>query len=422
MRKGKHYLNLLRAVTVLLLAVMLTCTVSAAKTFSDVKKGDWFEPYVTVLADAGVVSGYPDGTFLPGRTTTAGEALRLILGAAGVGILEPVDSHWASGYLWYCYRNGYLSPTDLTDLSGGISRRLIAQVTACALGLDPVLDTASPFADTDDPFVQALYDVGILAGSFDPKGLRKFYPSQTIIRSEMSSVIYHVFEYVENRAKEPEKAEQDTEDSGLAERPENALFGVDVSSHNGEINWRKAADSGVEFAMIRVGYRGYTEGKLYLDDRFLENLRGAINAGLKVGVYFFSQAVSREEAVEEAELLLDALDGMPLALPVVYDYEPMNYERSRTKDLDADVITSCMKAFCRRVERDGYSSMVYLYKHMIDSCYRLSDLQNETLWYARYKSELGLDYHVDMWQYTNAGEVDGFPGSVDLNWYFGPEN
>ncbi|MBO6055167.1 MAG: S-layer homology domain-containing protein, partial [Oscillospiraceae bacterium] len=356
MRKGKHYLNLLRVVTALLLTAMLACTVSAEATFSDVKTGDWFEPYVSALADAGVVSGFPDGSFLPGKTTTAGEALRLILGAAGVGILEPVDSHWASGYLWYCYRNGYLSPTELTDLSGGISRSLIAKVTACALGLDPVLDTASPFADTDDPFVQALFDAGILSGSFDSQGLRKYYPSHTIIRSEMSSVIYHVFDYVETRAKQPEKSDEDPDetDSGLAERPVGTLFGMDVSSHNGEINWRAAADAGVQFAMIRVGYRGYTEGKLYLDDRFRENLRGVMNAGLKVGVYFFSQAVTREEAVEEAEMLLDALDGTALAFPVVYDYEPMNYKRSRTKDLDAEVVTMCMKAFCRRVEQAGY--------------------------------------------------------------------
>lgn len=411
----------LRGLTALLLAAVLACTISASASFSDVKKGDWFEPYVTTLAEAGVVAGYPNGTFQPGNVTKAGEALRLILSASGVGDLERSDSHWASGYLWYCYRTGYITPNDLTDLEGGIQRRLIAKIAACALDLDPVLDTTSPFADTDDPYVQALYDAGVLAGSFAADGSRMFYPSKTITRAEMTSVIYHIFLFVQERAlREEQEANQPTRETTQPQSGE-ALFGVDVSTHNGKIDWNAAAEAGVEFAMIRVGYRGYTEGKLFIDDRFEENFTGARAAGIRVGVYFFSQATTPAEAVEEAELLLKALDGRALELPVVFDWEPFTNKRSRTREMDAKTLAACMKAFCQRVEQSGYDSMIYLYKNVLEEWYDRADLEGVSIWYARYKDELGLDFYVDMWQFTNEGEIDGFPGGVDLNWYYGPE-
>ena len=413
--------TVLRGLTVLLLAAVLAGTISASTAFSDVKEGDWFEPYVTTLSEAGVVAGYPDGTFQPGHITKAGEALRLILSAAGTGTLPPSDSHWASGYLWYCYRSGYITPKDLSDLESGIPRRLIARIAACALDLDPVLDTASPFADTDDPYVQALYDAEILSGSFAKDGSRMYYPNKTITRAEMTSVICHIFQFVQERARrEEQEAQKPTRETT---QPQNgdALFGVDVSVHNGKINWDAAAAAGVEFAMIRVGYRGYTEGKLYLDERFEENLTGAQAAGIRVGVYFFSQAITPAEAEEEAELLLDALDGRDLEMPVVFDWEPFTNKRSRTKELDSDALAACMRAFCTRVERAGYDSMVYLYKNVLEEWYDPSDLADVAIWYARYKEELDLDFYVDMWQFTSEGELDGFPGSVDLNWYYGPE-
>ncbi|MBR6424582.1 MAG: S-layer homology domain-containing protein [Oscillospiraceae bacterium] len=410
-----------RAILALALILCLASTISASASYKDVAKGDWFEPYVTSLSEAGVIAGYPDGTFLPAKQTTAGEALRLVLSAAGVDMLQRTDSHWASGYLWYSMRNAYIAPGEILDLDAGISRRLIAKLAAAALSLDPVLDTVSPFADTDDPSVQALYDVGVLSGSISKDGLRMFYPQDTITRAEMSSVIYHIFQYQQTREysgstwnlSDPKKPEE-----GAAGEP---LLGVDVSSHNGKIDWSLAADQGIEFAMIRAGYRGYTEGKLYIDERFEENLAGALQAGLKVGVYFFSQAVTEDEAVEEAEMLLEALDGQRLDMPIVFDWEPFLNNRSRTKDTDRDVITACARAFCNRVERSGYASMIYLYKYSYENNFDLSRLPHTAIWYARYQDELNVDFYVDMWQFSSAGKLDGFPGNVDLNWYYGPE-
>ena len=128
------------------------------------------------------------------------------------------------------------------------------------------------------------------------------------------------------------------------------LFGSDVSSHNGEIDWYAVAASGVRFAFIRVGFRGYgTDGSLNLDTRFAENIRGAKAAGIKVGAYFYSQAISPAEAVEEANLVLDAIRGIPLDYPVVYDWEVVSLKTARTYGLPAGTLTDCMQAFCERI-------------------------------------------------------------------------
>ena len=193
---------------------------------------------------------------------------------------------------------------------------------------------------------------------------------------------------------------------------------MDVSAHNGEIDWQAVAADGYSFAMIRVGYRGYTEGNLYIDRNFYQNIEGAQAAGLSVGVYFFSQAITVDEAVEEAQLALQALEGYSIDYPVVFDWEPISGATARTDELDTDTLCACAAAFCRTVEAAGYRGMIYFYPHITEERYDLSRLTEFDFWYANYKELDDIGYPVHMWQYTSAGTVAGMKGEVDLNCCF----
>lgn len=191
--------------------------------------------------------------------------------------------------------------------------------------------------------------------------------------------------------------------------------GVDVSKFQGDINWKKVAAAGIEYAFIRVGYRGYSEGKLNLDEQFKKNIKGAIKAGLDVGVYFFSQAISEEEAREEAEFVMDAVEGYDLQLPIVYDPESILNEEARTDDVSAEQFTKNTVAFCKAIEEGGYDAMVYA--NLMWQAYKLElgELTDIPMWYADYESKPQTPYHFEYWQYTSTGSVDGISGDVDLD-------
>ena len=193
--------------------------------------------------------------------------------------------------------------------------------------------------------------------------------------------------------------------------------GIDVSEHNGEIDWEAAAADGIEFAMIRVGYRGYTEGDVYEDERFEKNYQGAKAAGLKVGAYFFSQAVSAEEAAEEAELALKALKGHPLDLPLAYDWETIGDENARADDIDCETLTACTQEFCRKVSKK-YDAMIYTNAYQGYYLLSLGELSEYPVWFAGYAETPVFYYRYDIWQYTNKGVVAGIEGDVDLNILF----
>ena len=197
-----------------------------------------------------------------------------------------------------------------------------------------------------------------------------------------------------------------------------SYVGVDVSAHQGEIDWQRVAAAGVEFAMIRVGYRGYTEGGVFQDEYFTQNVEGALAAGLEVGIYFFSQAVSQEEAVEEARQVLDWIAPYDVTWPVVFDWERVSQEGSRTLDTGGDTITACAVAFCQTVEEAGYLPMVYFSPSKGYTELDLEQLLDWPFWLAHYTqdwSATSFRYHFAMWQYTSSGAVDGISTNVDLN-------
>lgn len=194
-----------------------------------------------------------------------------------------------------------------------------------------------------------------------------------------------------------------------------AVQGVDVSVYQGEIDWQAVADSGIDFAMIRVGYRGYSQGTLQVDERFQANMEGALAAGLDVGVYFFSQATTVAEAEEEADFVLEHIRSYPIRYPVVFDWEFITTGDARTDGMDGQGITQCASAFCELVSVAGYTPMVYFNQDMGYLVYDLKALDASPFWLAEYGSRPDFYYDFEMWQYTHTGTVPGIQGNVDLN-------
>ena len=190
--------------------------------------------------------------------------------------------------------------------------------------------------------------------------------------------------------------------------------GIDVSSHQQEIDWQAVADAGVEFAVVRVGYRGYSEGDIFPDTMASENIRGALDAGLDVGVYFFSQATSVQEAKEEAWFVLDAIDGYPITYPVLFDWEGITTE-ARTDEVTGPEMTEFARAFCDEIENAGYTAGVYFNQSDGYNSYDLRALRAYEFWLAEYDSAQSFAYEVQLWQYSNQGTVPGVGTTVDLN-------
>ena len=199
-------------------------------------------------------------------------------------------------------------------------------------------------------------------------------------------------------------------------------MGVDVSEHQGEIDWAAVKKAGVDFAILRAGYRGYGEsGRLVEDACFRENLRGALAAGIPVGVYFFSQAVTPEEAEEEADFLLGLLADSSreeIALPVFFDWEDISHDEARTDGLDGETITACAIAFCERVAAAGYTPGLYAYRYLAYFNYDLPRLANYPLWVGALGAESDFYYAHEFWQNAVAEGVSGISGPVDRNFRF----
>ena len=214
-----------------------------------------------------------------------------------------------------------------------------------------------------------------------------------------------------------------TRDSGQITYEANGLEavpGIDVSEFQGDINWKQVKDSGMEFAIIRVGLRGYgTAGNIVMDKNFEKNITGALDAGLKVGVYFFSQAINMDEAREEAQFVLDAIAGYPISYPVVFDWERItNGQNARTDGLSGKAVTMCASAFCEVVEDAGYQPAVYFNQTLGYLSLELEQLVDYPFWLAAYTSKPNFYYHFDMWQYSATGLLPGIQGHVDLNLSF----
>lgn len=193
--------------------------------------------------------------------------------------------------------------------------------------------------------------------------------------------------------------------------------GIDVSAYNGEIDFKAVKEFGIDFVIVRLGGRGYgEEGIIFEDEYALTNLRNAKAAGLMVGAYFFSQAITPEEAVEEANFCLDVLDGFYLDYPLVFDWEQIDSaENPRTENISPEVLTNSAKAFCDTVNKAGYIPCLYTDSKKAYMKFDLSILSQIDIWYAFYGDTPDMYYNYMMWQYSCTGQVDGISGDVDLN-------
>ena len=203
------------------------------------------------------------------------------------------------------------------------------------------------------------------------------------------------------------------------------LIGIDVSSHNGDIDWQKVSQN-VDFAFIRVGYRGYATGSVNLDKNARHNIKKATKHGIPVGVYFYSQAVNPQEAVEEAQFVIDAIDGLDVTLPLVIDFEYAYDDngdiagRLFEANLTNEQCTSLINAFCQTVEDAGYQSGIYASASVYERNINTNKLnKNAVIWVAQYANKITYSDNFDIWQYSKTGTLDGIGSKyVDLNYWY----
>lgn len=204
-----------------------------------------------------------------------------------------------------------------------------------------------------------------------------------------------------------------------------SLKGIDVAAHQETIDWKKVKEEGVEFAYIRLGYRGCSEGILHTDLEFEKNYKGATENGIKVGVYWYSQPISQEEAIEEAKYVIDVLDGRHLDLPIAYDFEETfqaDGTISRMHDMSKADRTLMAVAFCNEILKNHQDVMIYTNLDWAENYYDWNELEDYPVWFAQYADYPEFDRPMVMWQYSEDGYIDGIERTADLDILFIQKN
>ena len=221
----------------------------------------------------------------------------------------------------------------------------------------------------------------------------------------------------DTRVSEAVKDSDKTEVTQMQKPSSGTKVGIDVSKWNSEIDWEKVKAAGVEFAIVRAGYRGSKTGSLVEDPLFKTNMKGAAANGIPVGVYFFTQAVNEVEAVEEASAVIQLVREYELELPIFIDTEGAG-GNGRADGLDVETRTLVCEAFCRTIENAGYEAGVYASHWWYLNMVQVERLERYFIWLAEYKNETKYPRKYGMWQYTSKGQIDGIEGNVDMNIYY----
>ncbi len=249
------------------------------------------------------------------------------------------------------------------------------------------------------------------------KMLRSFFPENLIYSFENEYVFAPVLDEVTKHSLLDENFQKTEE--GLMQYVENGTVtshkGIDVSKYQGDIDWNAVREEGIEYAFIRLGLRGYESGKIVLDDFYDANMKGANEAGVRAGVYFFTQAVTVEEAQEEAAFVIEHLAGYDVSCPVVFDVERISGGKGRADQITREERTAITIAFCEAVRAAGYTPMIYGNVVCFTQLLDMPQLNAYEKWYAFYDDYMYMPYEVTCWQYTEKGRVDGIPNNVDLN-------
>lgn len=258
---------------------------------------------------------------------------------------------------------------------------------------------------------------GLNSGSTMVETLRPLYKDDIVV---VSSGKFHFVPISDKLKKHNYKTENLMVSGDEIVYTENAQAtsykGIDVSKYNGAIDWSKVAADGVEFAFIRVGIRGYgAEGRLVEDEGFEENVENALSNGIKVGVYFFSQATTVEEAIEEAEFVKQIIAPYKIECPVVFDVEKVADSEGRMNKISVEERTQMAITFCEEIEKAGYKPMIYYNMEMAALMLDLEQLEEYDKWFAYYNKDIYFPYDFKIWQYTDKGKVAGIETDVDLN-------
>lgn len=259
--------------------------------------------------------------------------------------------------------------------------------------------------------------------------LQHFYPNHVVVSGDGRYFFFPILEHLEknNFNLDNFSYPMENEDTGRYEgvaayRNEDGSYarkGVDVSTFQGEIDWEKVRDDGIEYAIIRLGFRGYESGKIVLDARYEQNIEGALAAGLDTGVYFFTEALTEKEAIEEADFVIENLEGYEINMPVVIDVEESaDPQATRTKNLTPEQRTKNVIAFCNRVKDAGYDVMIYGNLNSFMRMMDIEQLEGYDKWFAYYRYPFHFPYKVKMWQYASWEKVDGISGGADVNLMF----
>lgn len=289
---------------------------------------------------------------------------------------------------------------------------------------------AGEYTDEDEDGI--IYIDGLRAGEYGVslQELEGFHVPNTVttiqVRQEIEYRVLDNIEYLMLTEDDIDPAKEDKAVNGAEEEADgsentqmqfangSAKLGIDVSKWNKEIDWEAVKEEGVEFAIIRCGYRGASSGALILDPMYERNIKGAIDADIPVGVYFFTQAIDEVEAVEEASMVISLIEKYDVDYPVFLDSESAGGS-GRADWLEADERTKVHKAFLETISAAGYETGVYGSRNWLNEQVNMKDLSDYKTWLAEYAEVPQYDAYYHMWQYTSKGTVDGIDTDVDLN-------
>lgn len=247
--------------------------------------------------------------------------------------------------------------------------------------------------------------------------LRAFFPDEIVVADAGQYYFFPILEKLARNTYDPDSfmADGDGVMHYYVDGERASRKGIDVSRYQDKIDWEKVAEDEVDYAFIRLGIRGYTEGEILEDETFQRNIKGALKNDIDVGVYFFTQAMSEEEAEEEAEFVIDSITPYKVTYPVVIDVEAVTSTNARGNDLTSEERTKYCIAFCEKIKEAGYTPMIYGNLKTFMLLLNIEELEEYDKWFAYYDEAYYFPYDFKIWQYTNKGKVAGIKGDVDLN-------
>lgn len=322
-------------------------------------------------------------------------------------------------YVWI--EDGIRKNTDAAAEAAGIVDKTYSQEeldAQLAAAVEAAKEEAATAANEEAQRILGGIEESLSAGNSVVETLRPYYPEDIVV---VSNGTFHFVPIRDDLKKNQLVQENLTilESGELQYHQDGQLVshkGIDVSEHQGEIDWQLVAQDGVEFAFIRVGFRGYgSTGKLVEDEQFENNITGALQNGIKVGVYFFSQAINEEEIQEEANFVLEKIAPYKVELPVVFDVEKVADKSGRMNLITVEERTNLTLSFLQKIEQAGYTPMIYHNMEMGTVLIDIAQFENYEKWFAYYSQEFYYPYDYQVWQYSEKGSVNGIQGNVDLN-------